>query len=83
MSVVKSKDETEFIVLKIHETKKEGGKTLYLVEWDGYPSEKDYSWEPYKNLKNCIIFEDDVIPKTNYEMIIKYLDNIPKNYDIA
>lgn len=35
------------------------------------------------NYKNCIIFEDDVIPKTNYEMIIKYLDNIPDNYDIA
>lgn len=58
MSVVKSKDETEFIVLKIHETKKEDGKKLYLVEWDGYPSEKDYSWEPYKNLRNCIIFQD-------------------------
>jgi hypothetical protein len=58
MSVVKSKDETEFIVLKIHKTKKEGCKKLYLVEWDGYPSENDYSWEPYKNLKNCIIFQD-------------------------
>lgn len=35
------------------------------------------------NYSNCIIFEDDVIPKIDYETIIKYIDNIPSNYDIA
>jgi len=35
------------------------------------------------NYKNCIIFEDDVIPNNNYETIINYLDNIPNDYDIA
>jgi collagen beta-1,O-galactosyltransferase len=35
------------------------------------------------NYNNCIIFEDDVIPKKNYKKIIESIYNIPKNYDIA
>jgi GR25 family glycosyltransferase involved in LPS biosynthesis len=35
------------------------------------------------NYSNCIIFEDDVIPKIDYETIVKYLENIPNDYDIA
>jgi len=35
------------------------------------------------NYKNCIIFEDDVIPNINYETILKYLEYIPDDYDIA
>ncbi len=35
------------------------------------------------NINNCIIFEDDVIPDKNYEKIIKYLEEIPEDYDIA
>jgi collagen beta-1,O-galactosyltransferase len=36
-----------------------------------------------KNYTNCIIFEDDVIPNKNYDEIIKYIDNVPEDYDIA
>jgi collagen beta-1,O-galactosyltransferase len=35
------------------------------------------------NYNNCIIFEDDVIPDKNYEEIIKYIEDVPNNYDIA
>lgn len=35
------------------------------------------------NYNNCLIFEDDVIPDKNYEKIIKYIENIPDDYDIA
>jgi len=35
------------------------------------------------NYNNCIIFEDDVIPDKNYEKIIKYIQNVPDDYDIA
>lgn len=35
------------------------------------------------NYSNCIIFEDDVIPSVDYETIIKYLENIPNDFDIA
>jgi GR25 family glycosyltransferase involved in LPS biosynthesis len=35
------------------------------------------------NYTNCIIFEDDVIPNINYEIILKYLENVPEDYDIA
>jgi len=35
------------------------------------------------NYNNCIIFEDDVIPKKNYEDIITYIEDVPDDYDIA
>jgi len=35
------------------------------------------------NYNNCIIFEDDIIPDKNYEKIIKYIQNVPDDYDIA
>jgi GR25 family glycosyltransferase involved in LPS biosynthesis len=35
------------------------------------------------NYTNCIIFEDDVIPNINYETILKYLEDVPEDYDIA
>jgi GR25 family glycosyltransferase involved in LPS biosynthesis len=35
------------------------------------------------NYNNCIIFEDDVIPDKNYEKIIKYIEDVPDDYDIA
>ncbi len=35
------------------------------------------------NYNNCIIFEDDVIPKKNYNQIIEYINSIPHDYDIA
>jgi len=46
-----------FKVLKIHNVKKEKGKKLYLVEWDGFPESEEYTWEPYINLKDCSIFQ--------------------------
>lgn len=44
-------------VLKIHETKKEKGKTLYLVEWEGCPEQEEYTWEMYTTLKNSDVFK--------------------------
>ena len=35
------------------------------------------------NSNNCIIFEDDVIPDKKYEKIIKYIEDVPDDYDIA
>jgi len=35
------------------------------------------------NYSNCIIFEDDVIPNVEYETIIKYLEDLPNDFDIA
>jgi len=35
------------------------------------------------NYNNCIILEDDVIPKEDYEKIIKYIKSVPEDYDIA
>jgi GR25 family glycosyltransferase involved in LPS biosynthesis len=35
------------------------------------------------NYENCIIFEDDVIPETDYDTILKNIDSIPEDYDIA
>lgn len=58
MNFTKSTNKNEFIVLKIHDKKKEGIKTLYLIEWTGYPSKDDYTWEPYKNLKDCSALDD-------------------------
>ena len=52
------------IVLKIHDVKqvdigrKGNKKQLYLIEWVGYPDEKDYTWEPHKNLKDCIVYQE-------------------------
>lgn len=55
MSITVTND-NYFKVLKIHDFKKEKGKNLYLVEWDGYPKKDEYTWEPHSNLKNCEIF---------------------------
>jgi collagen beta-1,O-galactosyltransferase len=35
------------------------------------------------NYNNCIIFEDDVIPKVDYLTISKYIEDVPDDYDIA
>jgi len=48
--------DNKFNVVQIHDVKKEKGKNLYLVEWEGYPSKEEYTWEPHKNLKDCFIF---------------------------
>ena len=50
--------ENIFNVIQIHDVKSEKGRNLYLVEWEGYPDEKDYTWEPHKNLKDCVIFQN-------------------------
>jgi collagen beta-1,O-galactosyltransferase len=35
------------------------------------------------NYNNCIIFEDDVIPDKIYDDIIKYIEDVPDDFDIA
>ena len=57
-------DNDLIMVLKIHDVKhvdigKKGKKKqMYLVEWQGFPDEKDYTWEPHKNLKDCIVYQE-------------------------
>ena len=50
--------ENNFNVEKIHDVKKDKDRKLYLVEWEGFPDEKDYTWEPHTNLKDCVIFKN-------------------------
>jgi heat shock protein HspQ len=38
--------EHQYFVKKILKKRKMKSKTEYLIEWDGYPKPKDYTWEP-------------------------------------
>jgi hypothetical protein len=58
--MIANKSKNQFIILKIHDMKKENDKTLYLTEWEGYPSKNDFTWEPYKHLNHTTIFQDYV-----------------------
>jgi hypothetical protein len=51
-----SVDSEEFVPKAVHDMKlgravgKRGTHTLYLIEWDEFPNEIDFTWEPYDNL---------------------------------
>jgi hypothetical protein len=44
----------EFLPLRIHDSARKRRerklKVCYLVEWDGWPNVRDYTWEPYEHL---------------------------------
>jgi hypothetical protein len=44
----------EFLPLRIHDSarkrREQKLKVCYLVEWDGWPNVRDYTWEPYEHL---------------------------------
>jgi hypothetical protein len=50
-----SDDSEEFVPKAVNDLKtgkvqgKMGMQTLYLVEWDDFPDEIDFTWEPYDN----------------------------------
>ena len=48
----------EYVVEKIHSSKKKNDKKMYLVEWKDYPDKKDYTWEPIENLDDCTVFQE-------------------------
>jgi len=50
-------NEQYFNVVQIHDVKKEKCRNLYLVEWEGFPTREEYTWEPHSNLKNCVVFQ--------------------------
>jgi 5-methylcytosine-specific restriction protein A len=50
--------ENEFIVKKIHSKKNKNGIDMYLVEWDGYLKRNEYTWESFKNLEECSVFQE-------------------------
>lgn len=56
MSLKVNQEGNQFNVLQIHGVKKEKGRNLYLVEWEGFPKKDEYTWEPHKNLKDCFVF---------------------------
>jgi len=44
----------EYLPAKIHDSahkrRKRKMEICYLVEWEGYPETRDYTWEPYVHL---------------------------------
>jgi 5-methylcytosine-specific restriction endonuclease McrA len=61
-----SREEPELhIVEQIHKRSVRNGKEQFLVEWEGLPLPKDFTWEPRENLVNCDLFYDflETLPK--------------------
>ena len=53
-----SDEDNSYDVEAIHGTKGKGKTLMYLVEWEGYPEEKDRTWEPVANLaQNHVLAE--------------------------
>ncbi|KAL1526471.1 hypothetical protein AB1Y20_015181 [Prymnesium parvum] len=40
----------DYVVKKIHNVKAHRSRLLYLIEWETFPNEADYTWEPAANL---------------------------------
>jgi len=51
-------DEPEFKVKAIIEHQGHGKRTKFLVHWDGYDNEEDYTWEPYDHVKDVDKFQE-------------------------
>ena len=47
-------DEDDYVVEEVLDSKQEGRKVLYLVKWEGFDGEEDNTWEPQKNLDDCL-----------------------------
>lgn len=43
-----------YVVEKILDSKLVGRKVLYLVKWEGFDDEEENTWEPEKNLDDCM-----------------------------
>ena len=53
---VEDNEETLHSVEKIHKRSLVKGEERFLVEWEGHPDRKDFTWEPRAHLKNCELF---------------------------
>jgi hypothetical protein len=51
-----SEDEEEYVVEKVLEERTVGGKTEYLVKWEGYDAAEDNTWEPAKEIRKTEAF---------------------------
>lgn len=59
-----------FIVKAIHRRGGRGKADKFLVEWEGFPQKKDYTWEPRDNLENCSLFHE-FLEKDKMKMKVK------------
>lgn len=50
--------ENQYVVSKIHDMRKDKKGRSFLVEWEGFPDEKSYTWEPHKNLRDCVVYKE-------------------------
>jgi 5-methylcytosine-specific restriction endonuclease McrA len=46
-----------YYVRKIHGRRFKDGTEEFLVEWDGFPRKKDYSWEPKEGIQHTVSFK--------------------------
>ena len=53
-----SEDEEEYVVEKVLEERTVGGKTEYLVKWEGYDAAEDNTWEPAKEIRKTVAFRE-------------------------
>lgn len=53
------------------------GKVEYLIKWEGYDNEKDYTWEPQANVLGC----KDMIKE--YEKQLKRQSDKDRRMNIA
>lgn len=58
MSKIPTKQRGYHLVKKIHKRSKDASGERYLTEWEGYPSEKCFTWETRETLQNCQLFYD-------------------------
>ena len=59
----RKKKEDTYLVETIIDKKQVGKRVLYLVKWEGYPSDQN-TWEPASNLKNV----KDLLEKFNQKL---------------
>lgn len=45
--------EADYLVKKIHKVRLMKRRMEYLIEWEGYPAEEHYTWEPSAHLYQC------------------------------
>ena len=50
-------------VKEIHErrTSSSNPEAQYLIEWDGYPAKKDWTWEPQSGIEHTSVFQDYLV----------------------